>query len=128
LVVGATNSTLNITWKYEPGPIGPLDKSLNRTDICPTVSGTNCTTLSVLPATSGSSIPVTVTRTTSSQDPSTTASANKTTPSGSAGSAGPSTTSVTGSPIATTKGGVGKVRKNLGVLFLAIVAVLSISC
>jgi hypothetical protein len=119
---------LNITWKYESGPTGPLDKSLNRTDVCPTVAGTNCTTLSVLPAASGSSIPVTVTRTTSSQNPSTTAGASKTTSSGSAGSTGSSTTSATGSPIATAKGGVGKVGANLGVLFLVISAVLSILC
>jgi hypothetical protein len=57
----------SIAWKYETGPTGPLDKGLNRTDVCPNVSGTPCTTLSVLPITSGSSIPVMVTRTTSSQ-------------------------------------------------------------
>jgi hypothetical protein len=57
----------SIAWKYETGPTGPLDKGLNRTDVCPNVVGTPCTTLSVLPVTSGSSIPVTVTRTTSSQ-------------------------------------------------------------
>jgi hypothetical protein len=57
----------SIAWKFESGPTGPMDKDLNRTDVCPHVSGTPCTTLSVLPATSGSSIPVTVTRTTSFQ-------------------------------------------------------------
>ena len=61
----------------------------------PDSDGTNCTTLSVLPATSGLSISVTVTRTTSSQNPSTTTSASKTTSSGSAGPTGSSTTSVT---------------------------------
>jgi hypothetical protein len=57
---------LNLTWKYESGPTGPLDKGLNRTDACPDVVGTNCTTLSSLPATSGTSVPVTVVRSTSS--------------------------------------------------------------
>lgn len=55
---------LNITWKFETGPTGPLDKELNRTDVCPDVVGRTCTTTSVLPATSGSSIPVTITTTT----------------------------------------------------------------
>ncbi len=54
---------LNLTWKYESGPTGPLDKDLDRVDVCPAASGTPCVTLSQLPATSGSSIPVTVTRT-----------------------------------------------------------------
>ena len=53
---------LNITWKYESGPTGPLDKGLNRTDTCPDQAGVTCTTLSVLPATSGTSVPVTVVR------------------------------------------------------------------
>lgn len=52
---------LNVSWKYESGPTGPLDKNLNRTAVCPD-SGKGCTTLSALPAVSGSSVPVTVSR------------------------------------------------------------------
>jgi hypothetical protein len=94
---------LNITWKYESGPTGPLDKGLNRTDVCPNVSGTPCTTLSVLPATSGSSIPATVTRTTTSHSLVPTRTGGVTT-SGSAGSTGSSTSSG-GSPTSSSKSG-----------------------
>src|SRR5580700_3943135 len=52
----------NISWKYEDGPTGPLDKNLNRSGTCPDPSGV-CTTLSALPAVSGSSVPATVTHT-----------------------------------------------------------------
>jgi hypothetical protein len=54
---------LNVTWKYESGPTGPADKGLIRKEVCPDVGGKTCVTLSALPAVSGSSVPVTVTRT-----------------------------------------------------------------
>ena len=60
---------LSLAWKYESGPTGPLDKDLNRTDVCPTASGVTCSTLTVLPVVSGSSIPITVTRTSSTTKP-----------------------------------------------------------
>ncbi|KAI9778819.1 MAG: hypothetical protein M1839_007909 [Geoglossum umbratile] len=52
---------LSVEWKYDTGPTGPLDKDLNRTDVCPSGGGA-CTTLSTLPAVSGSSVPLTVSR------------------------------------------------------------------
>jgi len=52
---------LNVAWKYESGPTGPLDKGLDRADVCPD-SAKGCTTLSVLPAVSGESGTVTVSR------------------------------------------------------------------
>ena len=52
---------LGVAWKYDSGPTGPLDKNLNRTEVCPG-SGNACATLSVLPAVSGPSVPVTVSR------------------------------------------------------------------
>jgi hypothetical protein len=55
---------LNATWKWESGPTGPADKGLVRRDVCPDVSTKSCVTLTTLPAVSGSSIPVTVSRTT----------------------------------------------------------------
>lgn len=87
----------SIAWKYESGPTGPLDKGLNRTDVCPNVSGTPCLTLSTLPATSGSSIPVTVTRTTAtySSVPTMTSKGNGTSSVGPTGSPSP-TLSVSG--------------------------------
>jgi len=63
---------LNIAWKYETGPTGPLDKDLNRTEVCPD-NGYTCTTLSVLPAVTGSSG---VATTTGSATASSTAPAN----------------------------------------------------
>ena len=108
----------SISWKYESGPTGPLDKGLNRTDVCPNVVGTPCTTLSVLPATSGSSIPVTVTRTTSGQSsvPTETGGGNRTT--SSAGSTG------TPSPTLST-GEAGSLNFNIGFPFWgAVVALL----
>lgn len=63
---------LSIEWKYVSGPTGPLDKDLNRTGTCPG-NASLCTTLSALPATSGSTIPVTVTRTYSAASTSATA-------------------------------------------------------
>jgi hypothetical protein len=104
---------LNITWKYESGPTGPLDKGLNRTDVCPNVVGTPCTTLSVLPATSGSSIPATVTRTTTSQSP-VPSGTRGVTSSSSAGLTGSSTSSG-GSPTPSTTSGATfvKVSHNL---------------
>jgi hypothetical protein len=115
---------LNITWKYESGPTGPLDKGLNRTDVCPNVVGTPCTTLSVLPATSGSSILVTVTRTTSSQSlvPTGTGSVIS---SSSAGSTGSSTTSA-GSPTSSGKSGAGCLQANLSYKFWGVLVILLI--
>ncbi|KAE9378257.1 hypothetical protein N431DRAFT_541778 [Stipitochalara longipes BDJ] len=81
----------SIAWKWETGPTGPLDKDLNRTDVCPSASGTPCVTLSVLPATSGSSIPVTVTRTTSTQGSVPTGTGGGKSISSTAGSTGTST-------------------------------------
>jgi len=52
---------LNVTWRYESGPTGPQDKSLNRTEVCPD-DAKACTTLSMLPAVSGSNILSTVIR------------------------------------------------------------------
>ncbi len=63
---------LSVEWKYGSGPTGPLDKDLNRTGTCPG-NASLCTTLSALPATSGSVIPVTVTRTYSTASTSATA-------------------------------------------------------
>ncbi len=39
---------LNVSWRYEWRPTGPLDKDLNRTQVCPN-NGDICTTLSALP-------------------------------------------------------------------------------
>jgi hypothetical protein len=75
---------LNIEWKYVSGPTGPIDKDLNRTGTCPG-NASLCTTLSVLPATSGSGIPISVTRTYSTASISATAAS--TTGSATAGSA-----------------------------------------
>ncbi|MCJ1362507.1 hypothetical protein MMC16_001610 [Acarospora aff. strigata] len=57
---------LHVAFEYESGPTGPLDKSLNRTEVCPDNSR-GCTTLSALPGSSGSSVPVTVSRASSSR-------------------------------------------------------------
>lgn len=108
---------LNVTWKYETGPTGPLDKGLNRTDTCPNVSGINCTTLSVLPATSGTSIPVTVVRSTSSY--AATGTGGSTTASSTAGS---STGSANAS--ATGKSGAARLKLEFGVLVIAILGFL----
>jgi hypothetical protein len=54
----------NVSWKYEDGPTGPADKNLNRAGTCPDPNGA-CTTLTALPPVSGSSVPVTVVRTSS---------------------------------------------------------------
>ena len=56
---------LNVTWKYESGPTGPLDKDLNRAEVCPE-NGKKCTISSILPPTSGSSLSSTVSRPTTS--------------------------------------------------------------
>lgn len=85
----------SIEWKYDSGPTGPLDKDLSRTGTCPG-NASLCTTLTALPATSGSSIPVTVTRTTSMAGSttvvaSTTGSSSPSPTSQGAGSASPST-------------------------------------
>lgn len=40
---------LGISWRYESGPTGPLDKDLDRKEVCPG-DGNACTTLSALPA------------------------------------------------------------------------------
>lgn len=108
---------LNVTWKYETGPTGPLDKGLNRTDTCPNVSGINCTTLSVLPTTSGTSIPVTVVRSTSSY--AATGTGGSTTASSTAGS---STGSANAS--ATGKSGAARLKLEFGVLVIAILGFL----
>ncbi|KAI9855209.1 MAG: hypothetical protein M1813_000504 [Trichoglossum hirsutum] len=73
---------LGVTWRYETGPTGPLDKDLNRTEVCPG-NGNACSTSTALPAVSGSSIPVTVSRSvaataTSKDSVSSTAHATKT--------------------------------------------------
>jgi hypothetical protein len=133
---------LNITWKYESGPTGPLDKGLNRTDVCPDVVGTPCLTLSTLPVTSGSSIPVTVTRATGSQSAvptgtvvgnassstgttrTVTGSGTLTTKSG-AGAAGTSTSSG-GSPTSISKGGAGFLKVNLGYVLTGTLGILLI--
>jgi hypothetical protein len=78
-------------WEWETGPTGPLDKDLNRTDVCPSASGTPCVTLTVLPASSGSSVPVTITRTTSTQSSVPTGTGGGSSRSSSAGSTGTST-------------------------------------
>ena len=52
---------LGVAWKYESGPTGPWDKGLDRTEVCPD-RGRGCSTLSALPAVSGTSVPVTVSR------------------------------------------------------------------
>jgi hypothetical protein len=103
---------LNITWRYESGPTGPLDKNLNRTDTCPEMSGTNCTTLSLLPATSGTSVPITVTRSTpslaatNSEAPTTLTSAK---------------TSATPAPTATRSNGAERSALGIGSVWVAIV-------
>lgn len=108
---------LNLTWKYESGPTGPLDKGLNRTDTCPDVVGTNCTTLSVLPATSGTSVPVTVVRSTSSQLTTTTGvSATLSSTTGSSASSA--------SPSATGKSDARRVEVKLSVIAIAVLGFL----
>lgn len=57
---------LNVSWKYESGPTGPADKGIVRGDVCPDVQGILCVTSSALPAVSGTSVPVTVVRTSTS--------------------------------------------------------------
>lgn len=57
---------LNVSWKYESGPTGPADKGIVRVDVCPDVQGTVCVTSTALPEVSGSSVPVTVVRTSTS--------------------------------------------------------------
>ena len=94
---------LNITWKYETGPTGPLDKDLNRTSVCP-ANSYSCTTLTSLPASSGSSVPVTVTRTTA------------TSTSGSGTATGTATAS------ATHKGGAKTVEVSPGMVLMGLVA------
>lgn len=48
---------LGISWRYESGPTGPLDKDLDRKEVCPG-DGNACTTLSALPAlVTGSEVP-----------------------------------------------------------------------
>lgn len=111
---------LNLTWKYESGPTGPLDKGLNRTDTCPDVVGRNCTTLSSLPATSGTSVPVTVVRSTSS--------ASQATGSGSRASSIPSSTtgSSTGSatPSASGKSAARREGVPIGIMGVAVLCFL----
>lgn len=51
---------LGISWRYESEPIGPLDKDLDRKEVCPG-DGNACTTLRALPAlVTGSEVPSTV--------------------------------------------------------------------
>jgi len=114
----------NITWKYESGPTGPLDKGLNRTDVCPNVAGTPCTTLSVLPATSGSSIPATVTRTTTSQSSVPTGIGGVTSLSSTESTS--SSTSSHGSPTPSTNSGIGFVKVSHSLLLWAALLVLLI--
>ena len=117
---------VSIAWKYESGPTGPIDKDLNRTDVCPKVSGTPCTTLSVLPATSGSSIPVTVTRTTSFQSslPTGSGGGNATLTRG-AGSTGSSTSAAGSSPSGAFTGGTKFLEVNVqSTVWMALVALL----
>jgi hypothetical protein len=106
----------NIQWKYSGGPTGPLDKDLNREGTCPG-NATKCTTLTELPATSGSSIPVTVTRTSTSEVAVSTSTAASTTGvpsmSGSVGSSGATSTGMattSASPVtAAAAGTVGEI-------------------
>lgn len=105
---------LNLTWKYESGPTGPLDKGLNRTDTCPDVVGSNCTTFSSLPATSGTSVPVTVVRSTSSASHATGTGASST----SSSTTGPSTGSAT--PGAPGKSVAKRVEVEIGVMGITI--------
>ena len=109
---------LNLTYKYETGPTGPLDKGLNRTDTCPDVASMNCTTLSVLPATSGTSVPVTVTRSTSSH--AATGTGGSTTISSTAG-----LSTGTAKPSATGKSGAGRAGWEVGVIWIAILGILA---
>ncbi|KAH8752453.1 hypothetical protein F5882DRAFT_445216 [Hyaloscypha sp. PMI_1271] len=105
----------SIAWKYETGPTGPLDKGLNRTDVCPNVSGTPCTTLSVLPITSGSRIPATVTRTTSSQF---------SVPTGTGGGNSTSRSAGSTSSTLTSTNGAGGLNVKVGFTFWGVVAAL----
>lgn len=51
---------LGVSWRYESGPTGPIDKDLDRKEVCPG-NGNACTTLSALPAlVTGSEMPSTV--------------------------------------------------------------------
>ena len=106
----------SIAWEWESGPTGPMDKQLNRSDICWSASGTPCVTLSTLPATSGSSVPVTVTRSTS----------RGSVPTGTITSSAGSKSTSTGAPKPTSSTGA---ASSLGVhvglnLWVAVVAVL----
>lgn len=77
--------------------------------MCPNVSGTPCSTLSTLPATSGSSIPVTVTRTTATYSSA---------PTGTGKGNGTNTVGSTGSPSPTLSvGGARAVNANIGCTF-----------
>jgi len=117
---------LNITWLYETGPTGPLDKELNRTDICPDRIGTICTTLTELPVISGSSIPVTITRTvttTTNGNSTAIATSSLSTPTGGAGNA-----SVTTKATSTSTGGVTSPTVSLSVGHPAVKQSLALLC
>lgn len=117
---------LNVTWKYETGPTGPLDKGLDRKDTCPDVSGTACTTFTVLPSVSGSSIPATVTRSTSSgiaasSTASSTGSSGSTT-TGTAGTTASATGSAAGSANTSSPGS--RVEVGLGFVIMSLLVVI----
>ncbi len=90
-----------MSWKYESGPTGPLDKELNRSGTCPGPES-SCTTLTVLPSVSGSSIPATLARTASATQQATTGATTTT------GSAGASTTSSAATGKSSSGAGVGR--------------------
>lgn len=118
---------VGLTYRYEDGPTGPLDKELNRNGTCPQ---SPCTTLSTLPVPSGNTMPSqTITRTfapTSSSSSSASKSSTSTRSGTSAGtststSASPSTRTTTSgsgtptaSPTPTGAGGNGAGRLILG--------------
>ncbi len=116
---------LSIQWKYMSGPTGPLDKDLNRTDVCPSASGVTCTTLTALPATSGPSIPVTVTRFSTSSNTDSNAGTIAT-GTASWNSSRTSSTAI-GSPIATGESHVLRVDLSLLSLASLVVVLLSMS-
>jgi hypothetical protein len=88
------------------------------------VAGTPCTTLSVLPATSGSSIPATVTRTTTSQSSVPTGIGGVTSLSSTESTS--SSTSSHGSPTPSTNSGIGFVKVSHSLLLWAALLVLLI--
>jgi len=93
---------LSLTWRFESGPTGPLDKDLDRKDVCPD-NGHACTTLTALPEASGSSVPVTVSRASAT-------SMSTSSSSSSSSSSGKSEGSTTGSGSGASKATGGAVR------------------